>query len=288
MVVQTGPHEAWPVDPLAVRLDRAYYALTRTTERHFGRDAGAGWFLTGVAGLDAPTMNRAVVDTADTHEVARLLDDATRFFTERDCVWSVVTSSFRDTSRWHSELLMRGLSLSTSLDVLAREPGAMAGPVPDVQVREAGPDETGLFTDILMEVFRMPRRFYPALLDMTEAWRKSGAKLYFGLDEDGQPMSTTLLSFMDGVEPAGSTSRGQGRGGVAGIYNVGTLRRARRQGHAKALMARALEDAKGADVVTLQVAPEGFVQQFYLDLGFAPVYHWKFYAPRSRLAFFGR
>jgi len=75
---------------------------------------------------------------------------------------------------------------------------------------------------------------------------------------------------------------------VAGIYNVGTLRRARQKGHARALMARALEDARDADVVTLQVSPEGFVQQFYLDLGFAPVYHWTFYQPRIRMPFFGR
>ena len=41
-------------------------------------------------------------------------------------------------------------------------------------------------------------------------------------------------------------------------------------------------------VVTLQVAPEGFVEPFYLDLGFDPVYHWTFYQPRVRIPFFGR
>lgn len=272
VVLHAHEPDAWPVDPLAERLDRAYYALTRTTERHFG-EAGRGWFLTGVEGLDAPTMNRAVVEDADPHEVGALLSGAERFFGARDCTWSAVLSSFRDTSRWHPELVARGLHVSTTLDVLAREPGPIEGRVPAVEVREARPHETPLFTEILMDVFRMPRRFYPALLEMTEAWRASGSKLYFGLDAKGEPASTTLLSFTDRV---------------AGIYNVGTLRKARREGHARALMARALEDARGADVVTLQVAPEGFVGQFYLDLGFWPVYHWTFYQPRSRMPFFGR
>lgn len=273
MVLQAGDPDAWPIDPLAERLDRAYYALTRTTARHFGEEH-RGWELTGVAGLDAPTMNRAAVHDADVHDVARVLDRAGSFFGQRECTWSVVLSSFRDTTRWHSELVARGMHVMTSLDVLAREPTPIAGPAPDVKVREAQADETSLFTELLMEVFRMPRRFYPALLDMTDAWRESGAKLYFGLDDDEQPASTTLLSFTDGV---------------AGVYNVGTLRRERRRGHARALMMRAFADAAGrADVVTLQVAPEGFVEQFYLDLGFAPVYHWRFYQPRSRVPFFGR
>ncbi|HET6405435.1 MAG TPA: GNAT family N-acetyltransferase [Candidatus Thermoplasmatota archaeon] len=272
MVLQAGDAEPWPIDPLARRLDAAYYALTRTTERHFGED-GDGWLLTGVAGLDAPTMNRAAVLDAPPGEVGRLVDAATRFFGDRVTTWSVVLASYHDTSRWHSELVMRGHHVTSTLDVLAREPAPLEGYVPEVPVREARADEVPLFTELLMEVFRMPRRFHAALLDMTAAWRRAGAKLYFGLDEREEPVSTTLLSFTDGV---------------AGIYNVGTLRRARRQGHARALMARALRDARGADIVTLQVAPEGFVQQFYLDMGFSPVYHWTFYQPRLRVPFFGR
>ena len=272
MVLQAGDPEPWPVDPLARRLDEAYYALTRTTERHFSSE-GDGWLLTGVAGLDAPTMNRAAVLGASPTEVQRVIDEGTRFFADRATSWSVVLSSFRDTSRWHGELVMRGFHVATTLDVLARPPGPLEGLVPAVKVREAGADETGAFTDLLMEVFRMPRRFHAALLDMTEAWKRAGARLYFGLDERDEPVSTTLVSFIDGV---------------AGIYNVGTLRRARRRGHARALMARALEDARDAEVVTLQVAPEGFVEQMYLDMGFAPVYHWTFYQPRMRVPFFGR
>lgn len=272
VVVQTGqPDDAWPPDPLALRLDRAYYTLTSSTARHFGREHD-GWGLTGVAGLDAPTMNRAWVDDAPVADVARVIEESTAFFAERECTWSIVLASFRDMRRWHAELVMRGFHVATSLDVLAREPGPLDGPVPDVAIREAREDELPAFTELLIDVFRMPRRFYPALLDMTGSWRDHGAKLYFGLDQDGAPASTTLLSFTDGV---------------AGIYNVGTLRHARRQGHARALMARALHDARDADVVTLQVAPEGFVQQFYLDIGFAPVYHWTFYSPRMR-GLFGR
>lgn len=270
MVLQGS--EGWPPDPVSERLDAAYYALTRTTERHFGRK-GQGWFLTGVAGLDAPTMNRAVVEDAPSGEVERLLDEADAYFSQRECSWSVVLSTFRDVGRWHSELIMRGYSPTTTLDVLARDPGPMRdAPPPDPRVRLARPDETGVFTDILMEVFRMPRRFYPALLDMTDAWRRHGARLYLG-ELDGEPVATTLLASVDGV---------------AGIYNVGTLRRARRQGLARSLMARALEDSKDADLVTLQVAPEGFAEGFYLDMGFMQRYQWRFYSPRPRIAFFSR
>ena len=261
----------WPEDPLSARLDAAYYALTRTTDRHFSRP-GAGWFLTGVAGLDAPTMNRCVVEDARVPDVERMLREASAFFTERDCSWSVVLSSFRDTTRWHGELILRGLAPSTSLEVMVREPGPLPGAAADPRIRLARADETPLFPEVLMEVFRMPRRFYPALLDMTEAWRQHGARLYLG-EVEGEVVATTLLATVDSV---------------AGIYNVGTLRRARRQGLAKAMMARALEDSQDADLVTLQVAPDGFTERFYLDLGFLPRYAWRFYAPRPRIPFLGR
>jgi ribosomal protein S18 acetylase RimI-like enzyme len=262
-VLQSG--EPWPEDSLASRLDAAYYALTRTTTRHFGR-AREGWFLTGVAGLDAPTMNRAAIDTAEPVDVQRIAEEAADYFAERDCSWSVVLSSFRDTHRWHGELVSRGFTCASTLDVLVREPGPLEDAGPPVDVRLARPDEVPAFTDVLMDVFRMPRRFYPALLDMTDAWRRAGARLYV-VERDGALVATTLLAQTDGV---------------AGIYNVGTLRSARREGLARAMLARALEDARDADVVTLQVAPEGFVEGFYLDLGFAPRYTWRFYTPRPR------
>lgn len=264
-----GGGAGWPEDPLSARLDAAYYALTRTTERHFGK-VGGGWFLTGVAGLDAPTMNRAVVEDVPLHEADDLLGAAEELFTQRECQWSVVLSTFRDAARWHPELVGRGFSPTTTLDVLVRAPGPAPVPADDPRVRLARPDETAAFTEVLMEVFRMPRRFFPALLDMTDAWRRHGARLYVG-EVDGEVVSTALLATVEGV---------------AGVYNVGTLRRARRQGLAKAMMARALEDSKDADLVTLQVAPDGFTERFYLDLGFAPRYSWRFYSPRPRFGLF--
>lgn len=260
-MLQTGE----PDNVLNERLERAYYKLTATTHRHFQKD-GQGWFLTGVAGLDAPTMNRAVVDTAPAVEVGKVLQEAATFFGERECSWGVVLSSFRPARDWHGELVLRGCAPTSTLDVLTRAPGPMLGSVPDISVRLARADETARFTEIIMDVFRMPRRFYPALLDMTDAWRGAGARLYFA-EQDGEPVATALMAIVDGI---------------AGIYNVATLRQARRQGHAKALMAKCFEDAASADIITLQVAPEGFVEPFYLGLGFEPQYRWRFYSPRSR------
>lgn len=248
---------------MAERLERSYYKLTATTKRHFAKQ-GDGWFLTGVAGLDAPTMNRAVVDGADVLEVAKITSEAQAFFGERDCSWSVVLSTFREPKSWHSELVARGFTPNSTLDVLVRTPG----PIPPVEtsaaIRVATTEEIPEFTEVVMDVFRMPRRFYPALVDLTQAWKDVGAKLYVA-ELDGQIVATSLMAQLDGV---------------AGIYNVATTRHARRLGVARAMMARALEDSKHADVVTLQVAPEGFVEGFYLRLGFEPLYRWRFYSPR--------
>lgn len=268
-MLQAG--EEGPDAALAERLERAYYGLTEQTHRHFAR-RGKGWLLTGVAGLDAPTMNRAVVESDELADLDAMLEEANRYFGERDLSWSALLASFRPCARWHGELIRRGFQPTSSLDVLVRPPGEP--PAVDLadgaSVRVVGRDEVGVFTDLLMDVFRMPRRFYPALLDMTDAWRRAGATLYFA-EAEGAPAATALLARTDGV---------------AGIYNVGTLRHHRRLGLARALMERLLDDARDADVVTLQVAPEGFVERFYLDMGFQPCYHWRFYSPRSRLALF--
>lgn len=257
-MLQTGPNPA-----LAERLERSYYKLTATTKRHFAK-SGDGWFLTGVAGLDAPTMNRAVVDGADVHEVGNLTREAADYFGERDCSWSVVLSTFREPRSWHTELVARGFTPNSTLDVLVRAPGPMEPVETSATIRVATEDEVGKFTELVMDVFRMPRRFYPALLDLTQAWKDAGSTLYLA-ELDDEIIGTTLLAQLDGV---------------AGIYNVATTRHARRLGIARAMMARALEDSKNADVVTLQVAPEGFVEGFYLRLGFEPLYRWRFYSPR--------
>lgn len=253
---------------LSNRLDATYDALMATTSRHFGL-ARPGYHLSGVAGLDTPTMNRVVLQDASIHDVARLIEDGHDFFGERRVPWSVVLASTRDPA-WHSQLLARGLTYSSALEVLAREPVPLAPASSSddaVSVREADRDDLALFTELLLEVFHMPRRFYPALADMSAAWRDLGGKLYLA-DVDGETMGTALLVEVDGV---------------AGIYNVGTRRAARRRGVARALMERAFLDAAGADAVTLQVTPGSIAEGFYARLGFERVHSWRYYVPGVRL-----
>lgn len=249
---------------LGARLDDAYNALMATTRRHYERE-GRGWSLSGIAGLDTPTMNRASVHGAPSVECPRLVTHAADFFAERGVPWSAVLSSTGHGADWHASLLGFGFMFSSSLDILARPSGHVleASRLP---VRVVEKDELGTFTELLIEVFHMPRRFYPALRDMSAAWQENGATLYFGLDDD-EPVATALVAPMDGV---------------AGIYNVGTRRAYRKQGFAKALMAHAFEDSLDADVVTLQVAPGSIAEHFYLRMGFEPVHAWRFYTPGAR------
>lgn len=255
---------------LSTRLDRSYDALMATTSRHFG-SSGAGWALSGVAGLDTPTMNRLLLRDASPVDAGAILERAALFFRERQVPWSAILSA-GVRADWHGELLARGFTTASTLDVLVRPPARLPEDRPGITVREAREDELPLFTELLIEVFHMPRRFYPALHDMSEVWRdRLGAKLYFAHDESGEPAATALL-----VEHEG----------VAGIYNVGTRRHARRQGLARALMEHAFEDALGADVVTLQVTPASVAEAFYLRLGFERLHAWRFYAPGPKLASF--
>lgn len=250
---------------LGARLDDAYDALMATTRRHYARE-GRGWFLSGIAGLDTPTMNRASVRDAAPHESTNLVLQADEFFAERGVPWSAVLSSARHGPDWHSGLLNFGFTYSSALDILARPPGhVLEGDHPPV--RHVRKDELGLFTELLIEVFHMPRRFYPALHDMSAAWRDNGATLYFGLDDEDEPVATALLAPMEGI---------------AGIYNVGTRRQHRKKGLARALMAQAFEDCQDADIVTLQVAPGSIAEHFYLRMGFEPVHAWRFYTPGAR------
>lgn len=260
--------QAWvdrDANELGVRLDEAYEALMSTTSRFYTRRSDA-WALSGVAGLDTPTMNRASILGASATAAPELVKEAAAFFEERGVPWSAMLSSCRPHSEWHSALLSLGMTYTSALDVMARPPGPL--PVDsNVEVREVTTEELPLFTELLIEVFHMPRRFYPALHDMSEAWRREGAKLYFGLQED-EPVATALLSNTDGV---------------AGIYNVGTRRVHRRRGFARALMERAMEDAMASsDVVTLQVSPGSVAEHFYLRLGFEQVHSWRFYTPGLR------
>jgi len=258
-------------DGVSERLERAYYALQATPARHFGQEAD-GWFLTGVEGLDPPSLNRAVVTSAAAAAADEVRQAAERFFRPRDARWSITLATFRAWEDWHANLVGGSMLFDSRLNVMVRATRDAVSAPSDIAVRRVEVDEITDYTQLLLDIFRMPGRFLLPLRDMTAAWIDAGATAYYGLDEADEPVATAMVTHTDGV---------------AGVYNVGVLRHARRRGYARALMAALIDEASEDDFVTLQVGPDDFVEHFYQRLGFVQAYEWRFYTPRPKWSLFG-
>lgn len=255
-----------PQRALHDRLEDAYLALARTSGRFYERRTSRGVFH-GFAGLDAATMNRvALLRCPDAGGVIEVLDEAEAFFAERRVPWSVQLTPYAEPGEVARVLRGEGFTLASELSVMTLG-RLVEPPLPaarHVTVRPCGPGELSAFTALIMDAFRMPARFFPALVDINQAWVAGGAHAYLA-ERNGTPVGTALLASCDGV---------------SGIYNVCTTRAHRRSGVATALMAAAIEDhrATGDDVLTLQVASGSIAERLYERLGFARRYGWTLYA----------
>ena len=133
---------------------------------------------------------------------------------------------------------------------------------PAVRIERVSQDEIDTFSTVLMKSYEMPPALFPVALPIlhetiTRALDHEGVMLY--LASLGSRAVGVLYLFAEE--------------GVGGIYNVGVLPESRKQGAARALMLRAIEDSRATRLSTLclQTRAESFQERFYRELGFEVV-----------------
>jgi len=145
--------------------------------------------------------------------------------------------------------------------VLAKPPDSPESN-PAVRVERLSQDDVDTFSTVLMNSYEMPPDVFPVALPIlhrtiSEALEHEGVKLYLAA-LGSQPVGVLYLF---------------AENGVGGIYNVGVQTEGRKQGVARALMLRAIEDwrASGHSTLCLQCRAESFQERFYQQLGFEVV-----------------
>jgi len=145
--------------------------------------------------------------------------------------------------------------------VLAKSPPSREAN-PAVRTERVSQDEIDTFSTVLMKSYEMPPALFPVALPIlhetiTEALEHEGVMLYLGFV--GSQAVGVLYLFAEE--------------GVGGIYNVGVLPESRKQGVARALMLRAIQDSRANRLSTLclQTRAESFQERFYRELGFEVV-----------------
>jgi ribosomal protein S18 acetylase RimI-like enzyme len=133
---------------------------------------------------------------------------------------------------------------------------------PAVRTERLSQDQIDTFSTVLMRAYEMPLDVVPAALPIlrqtiTQALEHEGVMLYLAY-LGSQPVGVLYLF---------------AENGVAGIYNVGVLPEIRKQGVARALMLKAIEDSRthGNTTLCLQTRAESFQERFYQKLGFEVV-----------------
>ena len=133
---------------------------------------------------------------------------------------------------------------------------------PAVRIERLSQDDPDTFSTVLMNSYEMPPDVFPVALPIlhqtvSQALEHQGVNLY--------------LAYL-GSEPVGVLYL-FAENGVGGIYNVGVLTESRKQGVARALMLRAIQDWRGSghSTLCLQCRAESFQERFYQQLGFEVV-----------------
>jgi len=145
--------------------------------------------------------------------------------------------------------------------ILAKSPSS-SEENPAVRIELLSQDHIDTFSTVLMQAYEMPPDLFPVahpILHQTisQALEHQGVRLY--------------LAYL-GSKPVGVLYL-FAEAGVGGIYNVGVLTESRKQGVARMLMLRAIEDsrANGNSTLCLQTRAESFQERFYSQLGFEVV-----------------
>jgi len=145
--------------------------------------------------------------------------------------------------------------------VLAKSAGSPEGN-PAVRTERLSQDNIDAFSTVLMKSYQMPPDVFSVALPIlhrtiSKALEHQGVSLYLAY-LGSHPVGVLYLFAEEGV---------------GGIYNVGVLPESRKQGVARRLMLRAIEDSRalGNSTLCLQTRAESFQERFYQQLGFEVV-----------------
>jgi GNAT superfamily N-acetyltransferase len=203
------------------------------------------------------------IDSSSPEFTAAIAEDATsldalpaRYPSVRLLPWSRLTEA---------DLLERGLDRCAAFTYMTLGgPLAPAAPPGDLSI-EVVADKARLdvFSDVQTRGFVEPDESYEAWVAWLgeknlENLGRAGQRYYLA-SRAGQPVGVTLTVATPGV---------------VGIYAVTTLPEQRRAGVSRALLARAVADARreGAEVISLQVYTGSYAEGFYGRLGFSTAF----------------
>jgi GNAT superfamily N-acetyltransferase len=236
-----------------VALWRACCAVLPGAELH--DDANLLWFTTGNAG--APWLNQVLAARFES-DLDGAIERALAPFEERGLpmLWSVGPSS--SPPDLGAVLARRGLSRVSRMPAMAIDLEALpaASTPPAFRIVAVDSDETlRLWGDTYIRAFEMPDAPGRVLLD---AYARMGyvgdspARHYVGL-LDGDPVASSTLIM---------------GAGVAGIWHVGTMPAARRQGIGAAMTLAPLETARALGYRTGTLYASEMGESVYARLGF--------------------
>ena len=212
------------------------------------KDDQMTWFVTGVT--SAPWYNQVMVTQLTAEEVDKRIDEALTLFAGRELpmLWSV-TGSTRPLDL--GDLLQaRGLTLAGTLTGMAVDLEVLVGDLPSPQgfaverVRDAA-------------AFRRWRRAYVDGFEMPESAARALLDCYATIGFDDDLPFRHYIGVLGG-ETVASATLFLGAG-AAGVWHVGTVPAARRQGIGTAMTLAALQDARalGYAVGTLYASDMG-------------------------------
>jgi len=137
---------------------------------------------------------------------------------------------------------------------------------PGIRVETAGPDQLDLVFDLIRAVF------FPEVSEESARWLRRG------MDASAEIGAMNFIAYR-GEQPVGVGSLFV-RGGMGGIYNMGTLPRYRGCGVASSVMAACLAEARRLGCEEVGLTPTAMGRPLYERLGFREVYQERYFVER--------
>ncbi len=223
-------------------------------------------------GVPEPFFNGMLYARLAPEDVNSTLDAALAYFGRKGTRWSWVVGPATEPADIGARLEARGFS------------GAHAGigMAADLQAADEGVPPPKRLEIVLVSDREMLATFvatYVAAFGMSSAVRAPMTRLEQSIPCGPAYPYRRFLGFLDG-EPVGTTATILGER-VAGVYHVGCVPAARRQGVGTAMVRRALAEARaeGYHVATLHASQAG--ARIYSTLGFRPCTTLREYIPEA-------